>query len=76
MALWLAFLVLLGTDNILNLLVTYFWLFLTAPILGIPLFVRFGMYRAVMRYFGNDALIANIKAVSLSSLVLGVFVYW
>lgn len=29
-----------------------------------------------MRYFGNDALIAIIKAVSLSSLVLGFFVYW
>lgn len=76
MALWLAFLVRLGTDNILNPLVIHFWLFLAAPIVGIPLFVRFGMYRAVMRYFGNDALIAIIKAVSLSSLVLGVFVYW
>lgn len=28
------------------------------------------------RYFGNDALIAIIKAVSLSSLILGVVVYW
>ncbi|MNO75660.1 hypothetical protein D3C76_667150 [compost metagenome] len=34
------------------------------------------MFRAVMRYFGNDALIAIIKAVSLSSLILGVVVYW
>lgn len=29
-----------------------------------------------MRYFGNDALITIIKAVSLSSLILGLFVYW
>jgi FlaA1/EpsC-like NDP-sugar epimerase len=29
-----------------------------------------------MRYFGNDALIAIVKAVSLSALVLGVVVYW
>ncbi|KIH82431.1 Nucleotide sugar epimerase/dehydratase WbpM [Pseudomonas batumici] len=29
-----------------------------------------------MRYFGNDALIAIIKAVTLSSLILGVVVYW
>jgi len=29
-----------------------------------------------MRYFGNDALIAIIKAVSLSSLILGILVYW
>ena len=34
------------------------------------------MYRAVMRYFGNDALIAIIKAVSLSSLILALVVYW
>jgi UDP-N-acetylglucosamine 4,6-dehydratase len=30
----------------------------------------------VMRYFGNDALIAIIKAVSLSALILAFFVYW
>lgn len=33
------------------------------------------MYRAVMRYFGNDALIAIIKAVTMSSLILGCMVY-
>lgn len=75
-ALWLAFLVRLGTDDMVNPLIAHFWLFLTAPVVAIPLFIRFGMYRAVMRYFGNDALIAIIKAVSLSSLIIGVFVYW
>jgi UDP-N-acetylglucosamine 4,6-dehydratase len=34
------------------------------------------MYRAVMRYFGNDALVTIIKAVTLSSLILAVVVYW
>ncbi|MNM36661.1 UDP-N-acetyl-alpha-D-glucosamine C6 dehydratase [compost metagenome] len=34
------------------------------------------MYRAVMRYFGNDALIAIGKAVSLSALILALVVYW
>ncbi len=29
-----------------------------------------------MRYVGNDALIAIVKAVTLSALILGVFVYW
>lgn len=75
-ALWMAFLVRLGLDELANPFTMHFWLFLTAPIVAIPLFVRFGMYRAVMRYFGNDALIAIIKAVSLSSLILGVVVYW
>ncbi|WP_150582021.1 polysaccharide biosynthesis protein [Pseudomonas fluorescens] len=75
-ALWLAFLVRLGIDDMVNPLLAHTWLFISAPIVAIPLFVRFGMYRAVMRYFGNDALIAIIKAVSLSSLILGVIVYW
>lgn len=75
-ALWLAFVVRLGIDELADPLREHFWLFLAAPIVAVPLFIRFGMYRAVMRYFGNDALIAIIKAVSLSSLILGVLVYW
>ncbi|MHA6193676.1 polysaccharide biosynthesis protein [Pseudomonas wadenswilerensis] len=75
-ALWLAFLVRLGIDDLYNPVHEHLWLFLCAPAIAIPLFVRIGMYRAVMRYFGNDALIAIIKAVSLSSLILAVVVYW
>ncbi|MBV7545352.1 polysaccharide biosynthesis protein [Pseudomonas sp. PDM26] len=75
-ALWLAFVVRLGIDEMANPFIANPWLFLIAPVVAIPLFIRFGMYRAVMRYFGNDALIAIIKAVSLSSLILGVIVYW
>lgn len=75
-ALWMAFVVRLGIDDMFNPLTQNLWLFLSAPVVAIPLFIRFGMYRAVMRYFGNDALIVIIKAVSLSSLILGVVVYW
>lgn len=75
-ALWLAFIVRLGIDDLYNPVQVHFWLFICAPIIAIPLFIRFGMYRAVMRYFGNDALIAIIKAVSLSSLILAVTIFW
>ena len=75
-ALWMAFVVRLGVDEMINPVAMHLWLFICAPVVAIPLFIRFGMYRAVMRYFGNDALIAIIKAVSLSSLILGVVVYW
>ncbi|MDT3313317.1 nucleoside-diphosphate sugar epimerase/dehydratase [Pseudomonas sp. rhizo66] len=76
LALWLAFIVRLGIDDMVNPFKVHLWLFVCAPIVAIPLFIRFGMYRAVMRYFGNDALIAIIKAVSLSSLILALVVYW
>ena len=76
LALWMAFLVRLGLDEIYNPIMVHTWLFVAAPLVAIPLFIRFGMYRAVMRYFGNDALVAIIKAVSLSSLILTLIVYW
>ena len=75
-ALWLAFVVRLGIDDLANPLIDHTWLFLCAPVVSIPLFIRFGLYRAVMRYFGNDALIAIIKAVTLSALTLGFIIYW
>ncbi|MDD1984039.1 polysaccharide biosynthesis protein [Pseudomonas asiatica] len=75
-ALWLSFIVRLGIDEMYNPVLTHTWLFLAAPVVAIPLFIRFGMYRAVMRYFGNDALVTIIKAVTLSSLILAVVVYW
>lgn len=76
LSLWGSFVVRLGIEDVLDPFKIHLWLFVCAPIVAIPLFIRFGMYRAVMRYFGNDALIAIIKAVSLSSLILAVVVYW
>ncbi|HCS66441.1 MAG TPA: hypothetical protein DIW64_21540, partial [Cellvibrio sp.] len=55
-SLWLAFVVRLGDTKAIEPLTGHLWLFLAAPVIAIPLFIRFGMYRAVMRYFGNDAL--------------------
>lgn len=75
-ALWLAFAVRLGIDEMPNPLVSHPLLFIAAPVVAISIFIRFGMYRAVMRYFGNDALITIIKAVSLSALILALIVYW
>lgn len=75
LALWVSFVVRLGIDDLINPLHEHLWLFISAPAVALPLFVKFGMYRAVMRYFGNDALIAIIKAVTLSSLVLGFIIY-
>jgi FlaA1/EpsC-like NDP-sugar epimerase len=76
LSLWMAFIVRLGIDELDSPFQQHLWLFISAPIIAVPLFIRFGMYRAVMRYVGNDALIAIVKAVTLSALILGVFVYW
>ncbi len=75
-SLWLAFVVRLGDSKSIEPFGGHAWLFVLAPIIAIPLFIRFGMYRAVMRYFGNDALLAIAKAVSISALLLALAVYW
>ena len=75
-ALWLAFVVRLGDAKNIEPFGGHAWLFGIAPLIAIPFFIRFGMYRAVMRYFGNDALMAIVKAVTLSALLLSLAVYW
>lgn len=75
-ALWLSFAVRLGDLQAAKPFAGHGWLFLIAPLVALPIFIRLGMYRAVMRYVGSDALITIAKAVSLSALVLALAVYW
>ncbi|TCD46868.1 hypothetical protein E0L29_11105 [Chlorobium sp. N1] len=44
------------------------WLMCAAPVISIPVFARLGLYRSVVRYMGEHALWAIVKAVGLSSL--------
>lgn len=76
LALWLAFVVRLGTDELVHPLGGHLWLFIVAPVVSIPIFIRMGMYRAVLRYMGNQALLTILKAVSLSTLLLALAIYW
>lgn len=46
------------------------WLFIAAPLVAVPIFIRMGLYRAVLRYVGGAALITIAKAVSITTLVL------
>ena len=48
------------------------WVILGAPIIAAPIFVRFGLYRAIIRYIGFKALWTVVQAVSLYALVWGV----
>ncbi|MDH3535693.1 MAG: polysaccharide biosynthesis protein, partial [Gammaproteobacteria bacterium] len=52
----------------------YLYLFIAAPIIAIPIFIKMGLYRAVIRYVGIVALWTIVQAVSLYTLVFGVFV--
>ena len=46
------------------------WLFIAAPAVAIPIFIRMGLYRAVLRYAGSQSLIVIVKAVTITTLIL------
>ncbi|MDB2590563.1 polysaccharide biosynthesis protein [Candidatus Thioglobus sp.] len=48
------------------------WVVFGAPVVASIIFVRFGLYRAVIRYIGFKALWTVVQAVSLYALVWGV----
>ena len=52
-----------------------YWVVFGAPIVAIPIFVRFGLYNTVIRYIGFQALWAIVQAVSLYVLVMGLLGY-
>ena len=69
-ALWLAFSLRLGELYIPDQDIPY--LFLLAPLISVPIFIRFGLYNAIIRYIGFHALWAVIQAVTLYSLLWGI----
>lgn len=50
------------------------YLIFLAPFAAIPIFIKFGLYRAIVRYIGFKALWTIVQAVSLYALVWGVIV--
>ncbi len=49
-------------------------LFVFIPLISIPIFLRMGLYRAVIRYIGQKAIIAIAKANTLLTFMFVVFV--
>jgi FlaA1/EpsC-like NDP-sugar epimerase len=55
------------------------WVYALGPTLAVPVFIRFGLYRAIFRYTGQAALLATAKAVAVYGgllLVLLLVVRW
>lgn len=56
-------------------LIGQLWLFAIAPMLAVPVFAHFGLYRAVIRYLGEQALLAVTRAVAISTLAWAALVW-
>lgn len=46
------------------------WLLLLAPLVSIPIFARLGLYRAIIRFLGHQALQATLLGTTISTLAL------
>ena len=47
------------------------WIIVLMPLLSIPLFIHYGLYRAILKYMGYQVIIATVKAITIASLSLG-----
>ena len=52
------------------------WVYALAPVLSVPVFIRFGLYRAIFRYTGQAALAATAQAVAVYAGLLLSLLLW
>ncbi|MDO8843302.1 nucleoside-diphosphate sugar epimerase/dehydratase [Methylicorpusculum sp.] len=72
-SLWLAFSLRLGEFYVPKDRVWIF--FLVAPCIVIPIFIRMGLYRAIIRYIGVRALATITQAVTLYAVIFAALVF-
>lgn len=70
-ALWLAFVLRLGEAFPIEFLSSSWWLFIAIPAIMIPLFIRLGLYRAVLQYIGIKVITTTFQATTIACLILG-----
>ena len=70
-ALWFSFSLRLGELFVVGSEGGVIWLFVIAPFIAIPVFIRFGLYRAIIRYLGMRAAWAMVQAVALYAVLWG-----
>ena len=73
LALWLAFVLRLGEAFPVEYFFVSWWLFIVIPLVMIPLFVRLGLYRAVLQYIGIKVITTTFQVTTISCLVVGFF---
>lgn len=70
LAIWLSFALRLGVlwpDKILSNL----WIFLIIPLVSIPLFIRLGLYKSVLKFMGTKVIVTAFQSITITSLVVG-----
>jgi len=52
------------------------WVYGLTAVLFAPIFIRFGLYRAIFRYTGSAALLATAKATVVYACLLSALLFW
>lgn len=73
LAIWCSYAMRLGTFS--PILGNGMWLLLWVPAFSIPIFVKLGLYNAVIHHMGKQANIDLLKAVTLSAGFLGMLIF-
>ena len=72
-ALWLAFALKFTDPFPSEYIYRSWWIFIAVPVIMIPLFVKLGLYRAVLQYIGIKVITTTFKATTISCLLVGFF---
>ena len=70
-ALWLAFVLRIGEPFPTEHIYPSWWIFIAIPIIMIPLFVKLGLYRAVLQYIGIKVITTTFQATTITCLIVG-----
>jgi FlaA1/EpsC-like NDP-sugar epimerase len=57
-------------EVLLSVLPAYYWLIIAAPLLAIPIFIKLGLYRAVIRFIDHKIVYVVVSGVTISVLLL------
>ncbi|MDZ7641610.1 MAG: hypothetical protein U5J62_06285 [Desulfurivibrio sp.] len=77
LALWSGFALRLSDWWPVEAVAACWWLFVITPLVGVVVFARLGLYRAVVRFMGSQALLAVVKgALLLGALLLAVAYFY
>lgn len=69
-SIWLSFALRLG--SYWSEMVSYnLWIFIAVPILAIPFFIQFGLYKSVLKFMGTKAIVSVFQAITVTSLAIG-----
>jgi FlaA1/EpsC-like NDP-sugar epimerase len=70
-SLWLAFVLRLGDPFPIEYMHPSWWLFISIPIIMMPLFVKLGLYRAVLQYMGIKVITTTFQVTTIACLIVG-----